>query len=54
MPLLLDVHRTGAEDSLYEYYDREVADMVSYIYAEDFVRFGYPIWKGPPDMIHLT
>lgn len=50
---LLVVHRTGAAERLSGYYDRETAELATDIYAEDFTRFGYQIWKGPPDHIQL-
>lgn len=53
LPHLMSVHRTGAEQRVHDYYDQETADLVTQVYAKDFVRFGYQVWKGPPERINL-
>lgn len=51
---LMAVHRTGSADRLYDFYDRETADLVTQVYMEDLARFGYQVWPGPPHDFKLV
>lgn len=38
--------KTTGASSLYEYYNRSIADMLNPFLSEDLLRFGYPMWNG--------